>query len=125
MNCKCSSGNKCSLITLEDIAKVVHEANRAWCEVNGDTTQPKWEDAPAWQKDSAMAGVVFHVENPDAGDSASHENWMKQKIEDGWVYGKEKDPEKRTHPCLVSFDQLPEAQQKKDALFRAIVHALT
>ena len=72
-----------------------------------------------------MAGVVFHVENPDAGDSASHENWMKQKIEEGWVYGKEKDPEKRTHPCLVEFDQLPEVQQKKDALFRAIVHALT
>jgi hypothetical protein len=84
----------------------------------------KWDDAPDWQRNSAIEGIKFHLQNPDAGDSVSHDNWMKQKIKEGWVYGEVKDPEKKTHPCIVPFDQLPEFQQKKDALFRAIVHAL-
>ena len=120
----CCDIGKCGIPIVARIAKVAHEANRAWCEVNGDTSQLKWGDAPEWQIKSAIEGVRFHMQNPDAGDSASHDNWMKQKIEEGWVYGEVKDPEKKTHPCLVPFDQLPEVQQKKDALFRAIVHAL-
>ncbi len=108
----------------EQIAKVAHEANRAWCAVNGDDSQTSWEDAPDWQRESAIAGVKFHSENPDANDSASHDNWAAQKINDGWGYGEVKDPEAKTHPCLVPFYLLPVVQQKKDAMFRAICHAL-
>jgi hypothetical protein len=106
------------------IAAVCHEANRVYCESVGDYSQLTWQDAPDWQTDSALNGVEFHLANPDASQSASHDNWLKQKQEEGWVYGEIKDPEKKTHPGLVPFDQLPEFQQKKDKLFRAIVHAL-
>lgn len=107
----------------EDIAKICHEANRSWCQINGDDSQPSWDEAPQWMKDSAIAGVAFHRANPDAGDSASHDAWMKHKLADGWVYGEEKDLEAKTHPCLVPFDELPHEQQFKDRLFRTIVHA--
>lgn len=30
------------------IAKACHEANRAWCQANGDDTQKHWEDAEQW-----------------------------------------------------------------------------
>ena len=106
-----------------DIARVCHEANRAWCEANGDFSQPNWEAAPDWQKESAMNGVAFHRANPDAGDSASHDNWMAEKVAAGWVYGEVKDPDAKTHPCIVPFGELPRHQQIKDAIFRAIVHA--
>lgn len=108
------------------IAQMCHEANRAWCAMAGDLSQPTWADAPKWQKESAVAGVHFHLSNPDAGDSASHDNWMKQKEADGWVHGEVKDPEATppTHPCMVPFGELPIQQQAKDALFRSIVHAL-
>lgn len=109
--------------TNEDIARICHEANRSWCELNGDTSQPRWEEAPLWQKDSAIAGVAFHRCNPDAGDDASHNEWMQHKLAEGWVYGPVKDPEAKTHPCLVPFEELPHAQQFKDRLFRTIVHA--
>jgi len=102
----------------EEIAKVCHEANRAYCETIGDFTQKSWEDAPDWQRNSAINGVKFHIANPEAGDSASHDSWMKEKLEQGWTYGETKDVEKKTHHCLVPFDQLPKFQQKKDALFR-------
>lgn len=36
---------------LQQIAKVCHEANKAYCETLGDYSQPEWEAAPAWQKD--------------------------------------------------------------------------
>lgn len=106
------------------IAKVCHEANKAWCETNGDNTQKHWQDAEQWQRDSAIKGVEFRLSNPEAGKDSQHNAWMQDKINDGWVYGTTKDAEKKTHPCIVPFEQLPQFQQKKDALFCAIVDSL-
>lgn len=107
------------------VAKAAHEVNRIYCESIGDKSQPIWADAPQWQRDSAIAGVKFHLANPEAGDAASHESWLKQKEDAGWIYGTVKDPAKKEHPCMVPFDQLPPEQQFKDRFFRTIVHALT
>lgn len=111
---------------IEKAARVTHEANRAWCIANGDMSQPKWEDAPEWQKASAKNGVAFHMANPDAGDSAFHDAWMAEKVAAGWVYGPSKNPDAQppTHHCIVPFDELPKEQQVKDAIFRGIVHAI-
>lgn len=106
------------------IALVCHQANKAWCEANGDPSQKDWVDAEEWQRDSAVKGVLFRLNNPDAGKDLQHNAWMKDKIDSGWVYGEVKDADAKTHPCIVPFDQLPEFQQKKDALFCAIVDAL-
>lgn len=106
----------------ELIAKVCHEANRAYCESIGDNSQPAWENAPDWQKDSAMNGVNFHL-NSNTTPEQSHENWMTQKEAEGWVYGPVKDPSKKEHPCMVPYNQLPAEQRSKDYIFRAIVHA--
>jgi hypothetical protein len=106
------------------IARVCHQANKAWCEECNDFTQKSWEEAEQWQRDSAIKGVKFRLENPNAKEDAQHNAWMEDKIKDGWVYGDVKDVEKKTHPCIVPFDQLPLFQQKKDKLFCAIVDAL-
>ena len=109
---------------VEYIAKACHEANRVWCQANGDDTQKHWSEAEQWQRDSAIAGVKFRLENPDAKHDAQHNAWMADKVKAGWVFGKVKDAKKKTHPCIVPFEELPEFQQKKDALFCAIVDAL-
>lgn len=111
-------------MNVNSIARVAHEANREYCATIGDDSQRAWEDAPTWQKDSVIAGVGFHVSNPYAGDAASHNSWLAEKANTGWVFGEVKDPEAKTHPCIVPFGELPLEQQKKDTLFRAIVHAL-
>jgi hypothetical protein len=112
-------------VKIGDIARVCHEVNRAYCQALGDTSQPTWEDAPGWQKESAILGVNLHLSNPNAGPEQSHESWFAQKVADGWVYGPIKDPALKQHPCMVSFDKLPVEQQAKDYIFRAVVHALT
>lgn len=108
------------------IAKVCHEANKAYCESINDFSQPSWAMAPEWQKTSAKLGVMFHLEHADSKPSDSHANWSKVKVADGWVYGEVKDPDAKppTHPCLVPFEQLPKAQQMKDFIFHGIVHAM-
>lgn len=110
---------------VENIARVCHEANRTWCEINGDLSQRPWAEAEPWQRESAIQGVRFALANPSAGDSAQHDAWMADKLRDGWVYGSVKDSVVKTHPCLVSFVDLPLDQQAKDRLFRAVVKALT
>ena len=109
----------------EQIARVAHEVNRAYCQALGDESQPPWAEAPDWQVESAMAGVELHIDNPYAGAEASHVSWMAQKVADGWVYGPEKNPGLKEHPCLVPFSFLPKEQQAKDYIFRAVVHALS
>lgn len=111
--------------SIENIARVCHEANRAWCIANGDTSQPFWEYAPDWQRDSAIAGVKFIQEYPDAPSSASHDSWLAEKESTGWTYGEVKDPQAKTHPCFVPYDELPLVDQQKDALFGAVVRALS
>ncbi len=111
-------------MTISDIAKVAHEINKSYCESIGDNSQPDWENAPEWQKSSAINGVKFHLDNPDATPSASHESWLKQKIEEGWTWGAVKDPEKKEHPCFVPYEQLPTEQKSKDYLFRQTIHSL-
>ena len=106
------------------IAQVAHEVNSAYCQALGDNSQLAWEDAPQWQRDSAMLGVNLHTENPNAGAQASHESWMAQKLAEGWVYGDEKDPAAKKHPCIVPFDVLPREQQAKDYIFRGVVHSV-
>ena len=111
-------------ISVEDIAKVCHEINRAYCASLGDLSQPTWAEAPDWQRDSAVKGVQFHIANPDAGPDHSHNAWLEEKRAAGWTYGPVKDPELKQHPCFVPYEQLPREQQAKDYLFRATVHAL-
>ena len=106
------------------VAEICHEANRAYCLSIEDFSQPHWVEALDWQKDSAIKGVKFHLANPDAKPSASHDNWLEQKVAEGWVYGEVKNPEKKEHPCCVPYEKLPVIQQIKDYLFSAIVHGL-
>ena len=109
---------------INKIARVSHQTNKAYCESIGDDSQTDWEGAPGWQQMSAIRGVEFHLANPDATPSASHESWLSEKARDGWKYGPVKDPEKKEHPCFMPYDQLPVEQRVKDYLFKGVVDAM-
>lgn len=106
------------------IAQVCHETNRAYCQSIGDNTQQPWELAPDWQRKSAVSGVMFHLDNPCAGPSHSHNSWSAEKTAGGWKYGPVKDSEKKEHPCLVPYEELPLEQKVKDQLFIGVISAM-
>ena len=107
---------------LSTIAMLCHSINAAYCLSQGDDSQPSWDDAPDWQKQSAFVGVEMHINNPNATPEQSHESWLLQKESEGWAYGEVKDPEKKLHPCFRPYDELPAEQKAKDYLFKAMVH---
>ncbi|MBO7049005.1 MAG: Ryanodine receptor Ryr [Bacteroidaceae bacterium] len=43
-----------------------------------------------------------------------HEVWAKSRIDQGWKYGEQRDDDKKTHPCLVPYDELPESEKDYD-----------
>lgn len=106
----------------EDIARVCHEANRAYCVALGDTSQPAWDEAPTWQQQSAIVGVQSFSVARDGRDQ--HESWMYHKLKDGWRYGPIKDVDAKTHPSLLPYTRLTKEEQAKDSLFRAVCGAL-
>lgn len=104
---------------LEACARAAHEVNRAYCLAIGDTSQPSWEDAPEWQRSSAINGVAGALDGNTPRQS--HEGWLAEKKAAGWKYGPVKDPQRKQHPCFVTYDELPPEQQKKDLLFVSTV----
>jgi len=111
-------------LTYEQIAQACHEANRAYCHAQGDYSQLPWSMVPANIKQSALDGVTFHLAHPDSRPDQSHDNWLKFKEADGWTYGPIKDADKKVHPCMVPYGELPVEQRAKDYIFSALVDTL-
>ena len=107
------------------IARVVHEANRALQVEQADPTisvGPSWDDLDLETRLSAEQGVhgVISGNSPEE----SHADWCLFKLKHGWTYGLVKDAEAKTHPCLVPYAALSAHQRVKDELFVAIVRSL-
>lgn len=107
---------------INHVAKICHEVNRVIQRYTGDPApSPAWEDAPEWQRRSAREGVEQALSG--ATPEELHQSWVDFKVADGWTYGLIKDEVKRTHPCIVPYEELPESQRLKDQAFHAIVQA--
>lgn len=63
---------------------------------------------------SLLNGVRYQDENPNTTSEENHNNWMKMKISQGWIYGSKKNSNLKTHPDLVPYNQLSKIEQLKD-----------
>ena len=43
-----------------------------------------------------------------------HEVWAETRIAQGWTFGEKRDDEKKTHPCLIAYEDLPEEEKEYD-----------
>jgi hypothetical protein len=107
----------------EFVADITHAATLAFQGRVGDPCpgQPWFAET-----DEQRQSVIDGVRKARMGTTAekSHENWVRFKLEHGWTLG-EKDPQRKTHPNLVPYAELPYDEKVKDQLFLAIVTALT
>ena len=44
----------------------------------------------------------------------AHENWARQRMDDGWKYGPKRDDGRKEHPSLVPYEELSEAEKEYD-----------
>lgn len=106
----------------EQIARVVHEANRALQIEQADPAipvSPSWDELDPETSSSAIEGVLGVMGGNTPRES--HESWLKFKEANGWTYGPVKNEATKVHPCFVAYEDLPESQKIKDDLFVAIV----
>jgi ryanodine receptor 2 len=43
-----------------------------------------------------------------------HDTWAAQRLAEGWTLGPERNEAKKEHPCLVPYQDLPEAEKEYD-----------
>lgn len=109
----------------EDIASVIHDANRRLQIIQGDPRPSElWDEAPERQTRGATDSVQRLLDDPERTAEQNHQGWMDDLVADGWTWGEVKDEQAKTHPLLVPFGELPEEARQKDRLFVAIVRAL-
>ncbi|MBR5334570.1 MAG: Ryanodine receptor Ryr [Alistipes sp.] len=43
-----------------------------------------------------------------------HEVWAQSRMEQGWIYGEERNDALKHHPCLIPYEELPEVEKAYD-----------
>ncbi len=95
----------------EYIANIRHIG---WVAYQIAVQQPYNEKMNKDQFESHINGIRFQDEHLDNTLAQNHENWMKMKLSQGWVYGEVKDFDKKKHPDLIPYDDLPAVEQLKN-----------
>lgn len=44
----------------------------------------------------------------------THDVWALARMNEGWTYGPERDDVKKTHPCLIPYNELPDSEKEYD-----------
>jgi len=56
-----------------------------------------------------IPGSIIHLIETLAENA--HDIWARQRLEDGWTFGPERDDKKKPHPSLIPYKKLPEEEQ--------------
>jgi hypothetical protein len=119
------------------LARDLHEIYRT--DVEFASTKQTWEQLPEAVKDAnrQQASRIHHLlkavdyrisplQDWDADKRTfteteiekmaclEHNLWRQAKEADGWIYAEQRDDNKRTHPDLVPWDDLPEGEREKN-----------
>lgn len=116
-------GRQLSHLEIELCARAAHEVNRSYCHSMNDHSHVAWSATPTHLQAVAKQAVIGIVTN-DHNAKQSHDAWVAAKLADGWRVGDTKNDEKKEHPCLVEWDNLPFEQQVKDELWIGTVKLL-
>lgn len=74
----------------------------------------KYIPSPANLDDIELPGDIVELRELIAKNV--HEVWAQQRIKEGWTYGEKRDSFKKTTPCLVPYEDLPEEEKEYDRI---------
>lgn len=102
-------------------AILAHETNRCFARILGNYRHTSWGHETEEQRQSVLQGVRW-VLGGLISASELHQHWRVWRLERGWTAGP-LDAERKTHPSLVPYADLPPAQREKRRLFVRVVQA--
>ena len=73
-----------------------------------ETYQPKPIDSSGIELDPNLKELVERLAE------SNHDHWAKQRIDQGWTYGPERNDVQKKHPDLVPYDRLSETEKDYD-----------
>jgi len=97
------------------ISRVASAAEKEYCAVIGK----EYED---WQDEFIRQKVYYFLGHPDLRASEAHDEWVAQKIREGWRYSDV--PSDFSSPMITEYDNLPIERRRSDYLFLGICRAL-
>lgn len=106
-------------------AQIAHKLDVAYAAAVYGENKPGWHQLPAEDRKHISDRVVYYLTDPNAVVSSLHEKWAYSKLSSGWSYGKEFNEEKKQHPLLISYSELPLTRRVADTLFMQTVQTLS
>ena len=105
-----------------EIAAIIHGATSVIPRLDGSCVL-KWEEMDDNHQQLAANAVKEIYSNPLKSAEEYQNLWMKLKIEDGWSLGNF-DLDKKLHPSLLPFNELPESEIAKDLIWQSLTSVL-
>lgn len=99
------------------LTEAAYEALRIYGKIIGEVSKPSYREASDSVRIGLQSGMAFLMGNPESTPEDLHNNWLNEKLANGWKHGKVKDVEAKIHPCFMDFSELPKEEQKKDSIF--------
>ena len=109
-------------MTKGEMARIVHQCWASYMMGLGHPFDPIPTDDILGSIERGIDFVAAH--RADIHPGMSHEEWMRDRLAHGWVYGPVKNVDAKTHPDLVPFADLPVAEKNKDVVFINAVRLL-
>jgi hypothetical protein len=117
----------CALVVVMSLterrAKFVYEGARLQAiAVDAPIVPEPWDEREKPFRDQFLDVIemMCHPTDRKTSPEELHDDWVKAYEDMGWKYGPERDPEAKTHPDMVPFDELEQREQDKDAVFIAL-----
>lgn len=108
---------------LDQISEFIYEATRIEAEWSKRPIVPeKWQERDDKFRNQFIDIInkYMYMDKLPTPEEA-HESWVQSYYKMGWKYGNIRNTEKKTHPDLIPFEQLPQAEKDKDAIFLSFV----
>lgn len=108
-----------------EIAQMYHAFNLGHQAVAGDDMPaPPWHSLPRSSREVAIRAVGRIRHGAVTTPAEHHEHWYDTMRARGYTWGAEKDHERKTHPALLHWGELPELYRTKARMFVVIVQGL-
>jgi hypothetical protein len=72
------------------------------------------EEAKSAKKTTAEEIAPYIEPHIELLAEAEHDGWMAQRAKNGWTYGTPRDDDRKLHPLMRPYSDLPESEKEKD-----------
>ena len=104
-----------SMVAWEELPESLKESNRRFAESVGATLNRLGASMVPLDDGDPGSLVWSHTASIEQLAVEEHDRWQDDLLADGWKYSPgPKDPDRKTHPLLVPWEKLKEAEKEKD-----------